>query len=350
MDVECSLGKGRIIFELYPERAPLACDNFVSLSNGTVAEDGGKVGYKNSDIHRIVAPEFIVQGGDIGTSIYGKPFALESPGWCDMAKGGYLCMANKGSEDTNSNLSQWFVTLDSFPHLSEGHTVFGCVVEGLGYLKALGDLMVDKEYRPVEAVRVVRCGELKWQTSEQPAERAEAETQAAEPAEPTESCRSDTQSRRISRSRDRSSDRHRDRRRERSRSRSRERRRRKDRYRERSRSRDRERDGRHRKHRSRSDRDDAKNISTDKDHQSSPPMDRSYLRFREDLHKQLSSTDGKEAQPRPRRPSASSDTHDSTIRKGRGRFKYGASRVGTGSEQRKGTLNYGRLERPNSRQ
>ncbi|KAG5355544.1 Peptidyl-prolyl cis-trans isomerase ppi1 [Yarrowia sp. C11] len=164
LDIQSSQGKQRLFLELFPERAPLACKNFVGLC---AASDG----YKNSEIHRLVAPEFIVQGGDVGRSVFEDgEFAIESPGWCDLSEGGYLCMA---SSPQGKNLCQWFITLEGYPHLSASNTVFGRLLEpeALEYLKTLGNVPVDDNYKPLESVKVVKCGEMRW-------EEDEAETKA----------------------------------------------------------------------------------------------------------------------------------------------------------------------------
>lgn len=160
LDVESPVGNQRLFLELFPDRAPLACKNFVGLC---AASDG----YKNTDIHRLVAPEFIVQGGDVGRSIFDDGnFPVESPGWCDLSEGGYLCMA---SNEEGLNLSQWFITLEGYPHLSASNTVFGRLLEpaALEYLRALGEIPVDENYRPLESVRVVKCGQMRWEEEEE---------------------------------------------------------------------------------------------------------------------------------------------------------------------------------------
>ncbi|KAG5358487.1 Peptidyl-prolyl cis-trans isomerase ppi1 [Yarrowia sp. B02] len=156
LDVDSPLGKQRILLELFPERAPLACKNFVALCSN---------GYKNTDIHRLVAPEFIVQGGDVGRSVFGGEFAIESPGWCGLSEGGYLCMA---ANEEGRNLSQWFITLEGYPHLAASNTVFGRLLEpgALEYLRKLGELKVDDNYRPLEKVRIVKCGEMRWEVDQ----------------------------------------------------------------------------------------------------------------------------------------------------------------------------------------
>ncbi|KAJ1630091.1 hypothetical protein T492DRAFT_1006122, partial [Pavlovales sp. CCMP2436] len=56
----------RLTFELWPDVAPLAVQNFLSLVTGHrgVGAGGRPLHYKSGHVHRLV-PNFIVQGGDI---------------------------------------------------------------------------------------------------------------------------------------------------------------------------------------------------------------------------------------------------------------------------------------------
>ena len=57
----------RIVFEMFTDISPLACENFQHLctgSKGKSKSSGIQLHYKGSNIHRIV-PGFIIQGGDI---------------------------------------------------------------------------------------------------------------------------------------------------------------------------------------------------------------------------------------------------------------------------------------------
>ena len=69
-------------------------------------------------------------------------------------------MANSG---TNSNGSQFFVTLNSTSHLNNKHSVFGRVVQGLDVVLAIGAVPVDAGSRPVvpvvmNSVTILRLG------------------------------------------------------------------------------------------------------------------------------------------------------------------------------------------------
>jgi cyclophilin family peptidyl-prolyl cis-trans isomerase len=163
----------RIVFELYPQQAPLATENFVALcsgSHGRSKGSGAPLSYVGSVIHRYV-PGFIIQGGDFifgngtgGESIFGKKFKDDPNG----LKGkhdqrGVLSMGNSGK---NSNSSQFFVTLAPAPVCDRKHVVFGKIVHGLEVLDLIeerinnavseGRPVVDE--KPAVAVVVTACG------------------------------------------------------------------------------------------------------------------------------------------------------------------------------------------------
>ena len=169
----------RIIFQLFWDVAPLACENFATLcyygsdsditytlpvvdqskkksktnhNRPPVGEGGKPLTYKNSIVHRIVS-QFIVQGGDFifgngtgGESIYnGKKFKDEKLGLqLKHNQRGILSMGNSGK---NSNTSQFFITLNNSKNHStlqqcDGkHVIFGKMISGwevLDDMEALG--------------------------------------------------------------------------------------------------------------------------------------------------------------------------------------------------------------------
>ncbi len=114
--------QGIIEFELYPDIAPLAVENFTThVKNGY---------YNGVAFHRIIKG-FMIQGGDPtetgrgGESIWKKDFKDE---YKDKTfnKVGVLAMANRGPA---TNGSQFFITTAHTPWLNGRHTIFGQATE-----------------------------------------------------------------------------------------------------------------------------------------------------------------------------------------------------------------------------
>ena len=143
----------RVVFRLYWDVAPLACENFATLcvnggnsldisnnpkkpKSAPIGESGKALTYRSSTIHRVM-PGFVVQGGDFvmnngagGESIYnGKKFKDERAGL--LLKHDRAMLLSMGNSGKNSNTSQFFVTLDKAPQCDAKHVVFGEVVSGV---------------------------------------------------------------------------------------------------------------------------------------------------------------------------------------------------------------------------
>ena len=112
---------GEFVMELFPNKAPLAANNFVFL-----ARQGF---YDGVTFHRVLEG-FMAQGGDpTGTGGGGPGYAFaneESDLKFDRA--GTVAMANAG-RDTNG--SQFFITFGAQPQLNGGYTIFGQVISGM---------------------------------------------------------------------------------------------------------------------------------------------------------------------------------------------------------------------------
>ncbi|GAA5849200.1 hypothetical protein JCM8547_006476 [Rhodosporidiobolus lusitaniae] len=143
---------GELSFELFADRAPRTCYNFLRLA----AE--GK--YQNVNFHRLI-PGFMIQGGDPtgtgrgGESYWGKPFEDEYNvrGAHKHEQRGMLSMANSGP---NTNGSQFFITFrDKCTHLDGKHTVFGRLVGGHPTLDKLERQPIDASDRPLKPVTLL---------------------------------------------------------------------------------------------------------------------------------------------------------------------------------------------------
>ena len=113
--------KGDILLKLYPDKAPLAVNNFVFLARAGW--------FDNTTFHRVIK-NFIAQGGDPSASGFGGPgyeFKNENPAGV-FTHAGLVAMANSGP-DTNG--SQFFITFAPAPNLNGQYTLFGEVTSGM---------------------------------------------------------------------------------------------------------------------------------------------------------------------------------------------------------------------------
>lgn len=141
---------GSIELKLYPDIAPLACENFVGL-----VEKGY---YNGLTFHRVVK-DFMIQGGDPtgtgsgGESIWGdKAFADETSDKAQFDKPGVLAMANSGPD---TNKSQFFITVKPTPWLNGKHTIFGEVVSGLDIVNKM-NAVETKDDKPKETQKIIK--------------------------------------------------------------------------------------------------------------------------------------------------------------------------------------------------
>jgi len=129
--VEIQTSLGNFSVELYWNHAPKSTKNFYELCK--------KGYYDGITFHRIIQ-DFMIQGGDPtgtgrgGVSIYGGAFEDEITRELKHTGAGILSMANSG---TNTNGSQFFITLAPCPWLDGKHTIFGRVSSGMQNIKKL---------------------------------------------------------------------------------------------------------------------------------------------------------------------------------------------------------------------
>ncbi|KAK0233006.1 cyclophilin-like domain-containing protein [Armillaria fumosa] len=177
--VVTSLGSSSLNLELYCEKAPKTCYNFLMLARA------GK--YNNCLFHRLV-PGFMIQTGDPtgtgsgGESYWGTPFRDEYDlkGAARHDGRGVVAMANKGA---GTNGSQFYVTFKAAPNLDKKHTVFGRLVGGEDVLDALERLpRKEGTERPAKPVRITEVviyqdpfEEYKTRLAKKLAKRAETE-------------------------------------------------------------------------------------------------------------------------------------------------------------------------------
>jgi peptidylprolyl isomerase len=144
--------KGRVVIELFEEKAPLAAENFKKLCESKE--------YAKTFIHRVIRT-FILQAGDTsirdnnnnneensnkypelynlgkngnGTSIYNNEY-FKDENLIDIDKPFLVCMSNFGEK--NHNKSQFFFTLEKCLHLNGKHTVFGNIKFGKSIIREI---------------------------------------------------------------------------------------------------------------------------------------------------------------------------------------------------------------------
>jgi len=157
--------KGKIVCRLFEDKAPKTVANFTGLAQGTKEWTDPMTGQKKKTkfydglkFMRVI-PGFMIQGGDPLNDCTGGPgfkFEDEFSPELKFDKPGLLAMANSGP---NTNGSQFFITdkprgyFNSLPtHLTNHHTIFGEVVEGLDVVSAIADMPVKNDLAVKTAV------------------------------------------------------------------------------------------------------------------------------------------------------------------------------------------------------
>ncbi len=154
---------GRMQFELFADRLPKTCENFLKLCTGEVARGHRPLGYKGAQFHRVVR-NFIAQGGDIAnhdgtgaTTVWGTRFFADEGFYFNHDRAGMLSMANSGP---NTNGSQFLVTLGPSHDLDHKHVCFGQLVDGLHVLRAIEAVHTNASSKPILPVQIAECGEM----------------------------------------------------------------------------------------------------------------------------------------------------------------------------------------------
>lgn len=143
--------QGNIELKLFPEIAPIACDNFIKLVE--------KHYYDGTIFHRVIKG-FMIQGGDPsktgtnGQSAFGKPFQDEFSDNIQFDKKGILAMANRGP---NTNGSQFFITTALTPWLNMRHTIFGEVIKGYDIVEKIENVKTDLRDKPLEEQTIIKA-------------------------------------------------------------------------------------------------------------------------------------------------------------------------------------------------
>ncbi|KAJ6996873.1 peptidyl-prolyl cis-trans isomerase CYP59-like isoform X1 [Populus alba x Populus x berolinensis] len=147
---------GDIVVDLYADKCPLTCKNFLKLC---------RIKYYNGCLFHTVQKDFTAQTGDPtgtgagGDSVYKFLYGDQARFFGDEihldlkhSKMGTVAMASAGE---NLNASQFYFTLrDDLDYLDGKHTVFGEIAEGLETLMRINEAYVDEKNRPFKNIRI----------------------------------------------------------------------------------------------------------------------------------------------------------------------------------------------------
>lgn len=132
--------------ELYPEKAPVSVNNFISLIQ--------KGYYDGLMFHRVIRG-FMIQGGcPEGTGTGGPGYSIKGEfaqnGVANDLKHtkGVLSMARAMHPDSAG--SQFFVMHETSPHLDGAYAAFGQVIEGQDIVDKIAETATDYSDKPLE--------------------------------------------------------------------------------------------------------------------------------------------------------------------------------------------------------
>ena len=141
---------GKIVCELYPEKAPQSVRNFISLAN--------KGFYNGLIFHRVISG-FMIQGGDPkGTGMGGPGYTIKGEfranGVVNNIKHerGVISMARSMMPESAG--SQFFIMHADAPHLDGQYAAFGRVIEGIEEVDKIAAARTSRGDRPVTDQRM----------------------------------------------------------------------------------------------------------------------------------------------------------------------------------------------------
>lgn len=143
--IEMENGK-KIKIELYPEIAPISCENFEKLVKSGF--------YDGLTFHRVI-PGFMIQGGcPNGTGTGGPGWNIKGEFSSNGVKNdlkhtrGVLSMARSMMPDSAG--SQFFIMHEDAPHLDGQYAAFGKVIEGMDAVDEIAETPTDFRDKPVK--------------------------------------------------------------------------------------------------------------------------------------------------------------------------------------------------------
>ncbi len=143
--IEMENGK-KIKIELYPDVAPITCENFEKL-----VKDGF---YDGLTFHRVISG-FMIQGGcPLGNGTGGPGWNIKGEFSSNGVKNdlkhtrGVISMARSMMPDSAG--SQFFIMHEDAPHLDGQYAAFGKVVEGMDVVDEIADVATNYNDMPLE--------------------------------------------------------------------------------------------------------------------------------------------------------------------------------------------------------
>jgi peptidyl-prolyl cis-trans isomerase B (cyclophilin B) len=136
--------EGKIVAQLFPDKAPQTVNSFVFLAKEHF--------YDGVPFHRIIKG-FMIQGGDpTGTGMGGPGYKLKAEFNDTKHVKGILSMAR--AQDPDSAGSQFFIMHGTSPHLDNQYTAFGKVTEGLDVVEKIAATEVDGHDKPAKPITI----------------------------------------------------------------------------------------------------------------------------------------------------------------------------------------------------
>jgi len=138
--------EGKIVAQLFPDKAPQTVNSFVFLAKEHF--------YDGLIFHRVI-PDFMIQGGDpTGTGMGGPGYKLKAEFNDVKHTPGVLSMAR--SSDPDSAGSQFFIMHGTAEHLDGQYTAFGKVTSGMDVVNKIVNAPVNnrRDNRPTNPVTI----------------------------------------------------------------------------------------------------------------------------------------------------------------------------------------------------
>jgi peptidyl-prolyl cis-trans isomerase B (cyclophilin B) len=138
--------QGKITLDMLPDVAPGHCRNMLALA---------KIGYYDGLIFHRIIKGFMIQGGcPQGTGTGGPGYTIPAEFNATRHEPGVLSMAR--TNDPNTAGSQFFICLETVPHLDRQYSAFGRTAdaESLAVVKKIGAVPTGPNDKPREPVTI----------------------------------------------------------------------------------------------------------------------------------------------------------------------------------------------------